>query len=187
MLGSRTRTEALTQLYPLSPPSLRLRWCVLPKVTQGRQHVMAPVARYQHMVHPAFEHFCIFSQVSMGVKHPKNGAYHGFASVGAGAVTVWVLLRASLKRATQSWTSPWSMTPPLVVVLVGTDIFGSRDQRRWEGVHLRWTLAVHMVCDCNHNMGQRNGPCIRGIILYTCLSRCLVGLTLLNSYPAPVA
>ncbi len=55
-LPSFRHTDALTTLYPFKFASLCNRWCVLPKVMQGQQQVMA--------------------QVSIGSKQPKNDDDH---------------------------------------------------------------------------------------------------------------
>lgn len=79
-------------------PFLRMRWCVLPKVTQGRHQVM------QHR--------------SMGLKQPKSefvqdcevaGDFESMCSLG--------LARTSLKRFFHSSTSALSMGPPALVVV----------------------------------------------------------------------
>ena len=72
-------TEALTTLYPANLASLCKRWCVLPNVMHGQQHVMA--------------------HVSIGVKHSKNELDQEAEPVG------WVMPEGSLEtweaRATQ--------------------------------------------------------------------------------------
>lgn len=101
MSGMKNCTEVLMGSYSSRPPLLWRRWCVLPKVTQGRQYVI--------------------TQRSRGLKQPKKDAYQGWAPAGERELTTSPgLARTSLKRRVQCWTSRSSMGPlvPLLCCVV---------------------------------------------------------------------
>ena len=85
-------TVVLTGWYPSRFPLCLSLWCVFPKVTQGRHHVV------RHR--------------STGLKHPNRLEYHGCASAGDLELRTspgWA--RTSLARPIHSWTSSLSMGP----------------------------------------------------------------------------
>ncbi len=80
--------------YPSRLPFLWRRWCVLPKVTQGRKYVTR--------------------QRSTGLKQPKKDVYHGLAPSGERELTTSPgLARTSFTRFVQCSTSRLSIGPLL--------------------------------------------------------------------------